>query len=194
MSENNTGNELILASASPRRAQLLGLLGVDFRVEVVNAVETTRSDPKETVITNAKRKAEKALSIYASNLILTADTVIDFEGKIIGKPETKEHAFKILKSFSGKTHRCTSAVCLAKFDFLEVRTEQTFVSFKNLKDLEIANYIERVNPCDKAGGYGIQELGWSLIKSIEGSFDNVMGLPLSKVLEMFSLAKVRGLL
>lgn len=194
MSGNNTGNELILASASPRRAQLLDLLGIDFRVEVFNTVEITKADPKETVITNARRKAEKATSVYPTSLILAADTVIDFEGKIIGKPSSTEQAFKVLKSFSGKTHRCTSAVCLAKFDFIEVRTEQSFVTFKNLKDSEITNYIERVNPCDKAGGYGIQELGWSLIKSIEGSFDNVMGLPLAKVLEMFSLAKVRGLL
>lgn len=194
MSGNNTGNELILASASPRRAQLLDLLGIDFRVEVFNTTEITKSDPKETVITNARRKAEKAISVYPTSLILAADTVIDFEGKIIGKPATTEQAFKILKSFSGKTHRCTSAVCLAKFDFIEIRTEQALITFKNLKDSEIINYIERVNPCDKAGGYGIQELGWSLIKSIEGSFDNVMGLPLAKVLEMFSLAKVRGLL
>ena len=194
MSGNNIGNDLILASASPRRAQLLGLLGIDFRVEVFNTIEITKSDPKETVISNAKRKAEKAISVYPSSLTLTADTVIDFEGRIIGKPENDQQAFKVLKSFSGKTHRCTSAVCLAKFDFLEIRTEQTLVTFKNLKDSEIVNYIERVNPCDKAGGYGIQELGWSLIRSIEGSFDNVMGLPLSKVLEMFSLAKVRGLL
>lgn len=194
MSGNNIGNDLILASASPRRAQLLGLLGIDFRVEVFNTIEIAKSDPKETVISNAKRKAEKAISVYPSSLTLTADTVIDFEGKIIGKPENDQQAFKVLKSFSGKTHRCTSAVCLAKFDFLEIRTEQTLVTFKNLKDSEIVNYIERVNPCDKAGGYGIQELGWSLIRSIEGSFDNVMGLPLSKVLEMFSLAKVRGLL
>lgn len=194
MSGNNTGNELILASASPRRAQLLDLLGIDFRVEVFNTAEITKSDPKETVITNARRKAEKAISVYPTSLILAADTVIDFEGKIIGKPSSTEQAFKVLKSFSGKTHRCTSAVCLAKFDFIEIRTEQSLITFKNLKDSEITNYIERVNPCDKAGGYGIQELGWSLIKSIEGSFDNVMGLPLAKVLEMFSLAKVRGLL
>lgn len=194
MSENNTKSNLILASASPRRAQLLALLGVAFHVEAINAVETHKHDPKETVISNARKKAEKAMIVYPSNLILAADTVIDFEGKIIGKPENTEQAFKTLKAFSGKTHRCTTAVCLAKYDFFEVRTEQTLVTFKNLKDSEISSYIEKVNPCDKAGGYGIQEYGWSIVRSIEGSFDNVMGLPLSRVLEMFSLAKVRGLM
>lgn len=194
MSENNIRIDLILASTSPRRAQLLGLLGVNFRVEAVDALETFKHDPKDTVISNAKRKAEKAMAMFPSSLILSADTVIDFEGRIIGKPETTEKAYKILKSFSGKTHRCTTAVCLVKYDFIEVRTEQTLVHFKNLKDSEISSYIEKVNPCDKAGGYGIQDLGWSLVRSIEGSFDNVMGLPLSKVLEMFSLAKVRGIM
>jgi septum formation protein len=194
MSGDNTETNLILATASPRRAQLLSRLGLSFQVRPVEAVEVTKSDPKETVIINARRKAEKALMLDNSLLVLTADTVIDLDGKIIGKPSSKEEAFKLLKTFSGRTHRCTTAVCLAKFDFFEVRTDQTLVTFKNIRDCDILSYLESVDPTDKAGGYGIQEMGWSLVKSIEGTFDNVMGLPLGKVLEILSLAKVRGLL
>lgn len=194
MQESPIRTRIILASASPRRAQLLSMLGVEFEAVPLDCVEVVRPDPKETVIVNARKKAEKALQIYDSQLVITADTVIDFEGRIIGKPKSVAEAFTLLKGFSGKTHRCTTAVCLAGFDFFEVRTDQTLVTFKNLKDSEISAYLEAVDPTDKAGGYGIQEHGWNLVKSIEGAFDNVMGFPLARLMEMLSLAKVRKLL
>ncbi len=194
MQESPIRTKIILASASPRRAQLLSMIGIEFEAVPLDCVEVVRPDPKETVIVNARKKAEKALQIYDSQLVITADTVIDFEGRIIGKPKSISEAFTLLKGFSGKTHRCTTAVCLAGFDFFEVRTDQTFVTFKNLKDSEISTYLEAVDPTDKAGGYGIQEQGWNLVKSIEGAFDNVMGFPLARLMEMLSLAKVRKLL
>jgi septum formation protein len=193
MSENNIRTRLILASNSPRRSQLLSMLGIPFETFSLDCQEIFKTTAKETVIHNARKKAEKALQIFDC-LVLTADTVIDFEGKIIGKPENLEQARQILKNFSGKTHCCTTAVCLAGFDFFETRTEQTLVTFKNLKDSDISSYLETVDPTDKAGGYGLQECGWMLVKSIEGTFDNVVGLPLGKVLEIFSLAKIRQLL
>lgn len=194
MQEQPTRTRIILASSSPRRAKLLSMLDIEFEVASVDCLEVVRPDPKETVIVNARKKAEKALQVFDSNLVITADTVIDFEGRIIGKPVSVAEAFSLLKGFSGKTHRCTTAVCLAGFDFFEVRTDQTLVTFKNLKDSEISAYLEAVDPTDKAGGYGIQEQGWNLVRSIDGSFDNVMGFPLAKVMEMLSLAKVRKLL
>lgn len=190
MAENSLENRLILASKSPRREKLLELVGIPFEAISSSLEEQTLSTALETAIHNSIAKAKSIQEKNNNRFILSADTAIDFKGRIIGKPSSISEAKRFLLDFSGNAHTVITAVTIINPQG-EIFTlnETSEVFFKRLNDETISNYLAKVNSQDKAGGYGIQEFGWMLVEKVEGSIDNVMGLPLSKVFQLLSLAR-----
>lgn len=178
--------KLILASASPRRMELLKTLGLDFISIKPEIEEEFLSD--ETVRNAAERLAkQKADSIETDDdrLIIAADTIVFCSGQILGKPEDEKQARDMLTLLNGTSHEVITAVCLKKYrDIYDVQSEITTVYFRNLSQMEISGYIATGEPFDKAGGYGIQGRGSILVNRIEGCYFNVVGLPLSRLYDM----------
>lgn len=179
--------ELILASKSPRRQQLLSDLGLKFSVQSMNIAEVFPAglEMTEVPVYLAELKAEAFRPQLEQNqLVITADTIVWLDGKVLNKPVDYADGFRMLKDLSGKKHQVVTGVCLLttakKVSFFAL----TDVWFKSLSDEEIHFYLENYRPYDKAGAYGIQEwIGYVGINHIEGSFFNVMGLPVQSLYE-----------
>jgi septum formation protein len=190
MKNSNSNNKplLILASKSPRRKYLLEQAGLEFSVlpSEVDEDEITVTEPDHYVKYLAEAKAKDISEKYPENWILGADTIVLIDGMILGKPGSKQDAFAMLKRLSGRTHIVYTGFCLIckKKNRLISQTVQTNVLFKELSDHEIEWYIHTPEPFDKAGAYAIQGLGTFLVKSIEGSYTNVVGLPVCEVIEL----------
>ena len=186
--------KIILASASPRRREILNAVGIDFEVVKSDADESVVSkelDPSMYVQELALLKATDAAGkLKAKNkkdmLIISADTVVVSDGKILGKPVDEEDAERILESLSGKTHTVITGICVTRLNdaFSVCRSVSTKVRFRNLSKDEIRRYISTKEPMDKAGAYGIQGRGALLTDGIEGDYFNVVGLPVSNLCEM----------
>ena len=179
--------KLILASASPRRKELMRYITEDFSVRVSHADETVEEGlpPEETVKLLAARKANAVFLENAEEVIVASDTIVVIDGVVLGKPENAEDAARMLRTLSGRTHTVFTGVCVKTTDTERVFAEQTAVSFYPLTEEEIAAYVAGGEPMDKAGAYGIQGKGSLLVREIHGDFYNVMGLPvaaLSRVL------------
>lgn len=176
---------IILGSASPRRKRLLRDIGIDFKLKVSRKDECYPKSLEGTQIAEfiAKEKANTIASELSTNyLLITADTIVLYENKILHKPKCKEDAIKTLKDLSGKTHLVITGVCIKSNENEIVFSDKTYVSFSNISDKEIIYYIEKYKPFDKAGSYGIQEwIGNIAIDEIRGSYNNVVGLPTSKL-------------
>ena len=179
--------KIILASASPRRKQMLLASGIPFKVIIANIDETPKKNEggHNYVQRNAREKAlavSKQLS--ASEIILSADTiVVTKEDKILEKPLNYDHAVKMLEMLSGNTHLVLSGYSIFENNNeLITRVIETFVTFRNISRREIDAYIKTGEPFDKSGAYGIQGRAMGFIESVNGSYTNVMGLPLSQVL------------
>lgn len=174
--------KIILASASPRRKKLLTLAGIDFTVSAVDADETLPQDiaPDEAVVTLSKRKAHAAAELYEDAVIIGADTVVAVDGKILGKPQNADEAYTMLSSLSGKSHYVFTGVCITDGEKEISFYEKTEVTFFNLTDEEINAYIATGDCFDKAGAYGIQSKGCTLVKKISGDYFNVVGLPIAE--------------
>ncbi len=177
---------IYLASKSPRRRKLLKLFNIKFKAISVDLDEKIK--PKEKPVDAVKRIASEKLEAAAielkKGLIITADTVVVIDNKIIGKPKDKADAKKILKKLSGNTHEVFTGFALynSKTGKKIVDYERTKVTFRKLKDAEIDEYIKSGSPMDKAGAYGIQDdFGAVFIEKINGCYYNVVGLPLSKL-------------
>src|SRR5665213_2026006 len=181
--------KIILASGSPRRKQLLELAEIPFEVMVSNVEETFPSGllPAQTALYIAENKAEavkKNLGNSNAQTIIAADTIVVIDGEILGKPADSEDAFKTLRKLSGKIHKVITGVCILSCQNKILFTEEPEVEFRELSDLQIKYYVNHYRPYDKAGAYAIQEwIGAIGIKSIKGDFYNVMGLPVSRVVE-----------
>lgn len=197
--------KIILASNSPRRRELLAGLDVNFEVKVLNGIDESYPDDLDAYqvaefIAQKKAEAYRSLlneeeSSAEENLILTADTVViapaaneqnDQEGKgiILGKPKTADDAVRMLRMLSGKTHHVVTGVCLTTKEEQRHFSVTTEVSFKELTDWEINYYISHYKPFDKAGAYGIQEwIGYIGCTGLNGSYFNVMGLPVQRIYE-----------
>lgn len=177
----------ILASKSPRRNQLLESLGIKFQVIIKDVEENYPNNlaREEIPVFLAELKAKPFLKEAKENdLIITADTIVYFNGKVLGKPNDSEEAFQMLRQLSGNEHQVISGVCLTSMHKQKSFFSISNVQFKNLTDSEIEYYISEFQPYDKAGAYGIQEwIGSIGITHIEGSFYNVMGLPIQKLYE-----------
>ena len=182
----------ILASASPRRKEILENAGFQFEIIVSDADEniTEALTPRETVEELAKRKA---LAVWEENrdaVVFGCDTVVAIDGKILGKPIDDEEAFEMISSLSGKVHTVSTGVCICDADKISVFSNNTEVEFYPLTDETIRSYIATGEGKDKAGSYGIQGLGSVLIKEIKGDYFSVMGLPVaesSRVLADFGI-------
>ena len=174
---------LILASKSERRKQLLAEMGIAFRVVTAETGEISDGFCRSIVLTNAIAKARAVAGDYPDDMALGADTVIEYENRVIGKPASLADAFAVLKSLSGKSHDVVTGICLLnRSRNLEcIFTESTKVFFRQLTDVIIAEYLDRVHVLDKAGAYAIQESGDMLVEKIEGPLDNVVGLPCDKL-------------
>ena len=179
---------IVLASKSPRRAQLLKEAGFNFRIHKMDVNEDFSSEMPvaEVAAYLADKKASAAdIDIINENeILLTADSVVVINNQILNKPVNKEEAFEMLQQLSDRTHIVYTGVCLRNKEKKIVFSNQTNVTFGKLSNHEIHYYIEQFNPMDKAGSYGIQEwIGFCKIRKIEGEYANVMGLPVYAIYE-----------
>ena len=182
--------DIILASQSPRRRELLERMGVrDFRVVTPDIDEhMDRELPPEELV--RRISLEKALAVQEqegnTSIIIAADTVVALDGAILGKPHSREEAVSMLTALSGRTHQVYTGVTLARGEEILTEHEVTAVTFRPLTAAEIEAYVQSGEPMDKAGAYGIQGLGALLAERLEGDYFNVMGLPLCRVGRMLS--------
>ena len=185
---------MILASASPRRRELLRLITDDFEVIPAAGEESISkgTPPRKAVQLLAAQKAEEINALHSGELIIAADTVVAVDGEILGKPRNEEHAAQMLKKLSGKQHSVFTGVCVIFEDGSgDIFTEETTVEFYKLTDREIADYVASGEPMDKAGAYGIQGSGALLVKGIVGDYYNVMGLPVGRLHRVLQSHKKR---
>lgn len=185
MLSNLNNYNIILASQSPRRQELLSGLNIPFEVQVIDTDETY---PKQLVGVDipmylAEKKADEFKDKMKENtLLITADTIVWHEGKVFGKPVDKADAARMLKALSGKTHQVITGVCIC-----DIKRRKTFhviseVRFSRLTAAEIEYYLTNYEPYDKAGSYGVQEwIGYIGVEHIDGSYFNVMGLPIQRL-------------
>lgn len=172
---------LILASASPRRSELLERMGLAFEVHPSHAEEDDSGSqgPAHMVLHNAELKSDAMVAEYPNDLVLGSDTTVALGDQVLSKPADMDEAVQMLRQLSGQTHTVYTAVALrcAATGFRESFVERSHVRFKQLSDATIQAYFQIVNPLDKAGAYGIQEGREHIIESVDGSVENVMGLP-----------------
>ncbi len=173
------GTKVILASASPRRSEILHMIGIDFAVRPADADESVDcTEPGRMTELIAEKKASAVYGEYDS-LVIAADTVVAIDGKILGKPSGEKSAAEMLRALSGKRHTVFTGVCLKYRDKTALFHEVSEVEFCDMSEEEIYSYIATGEPMDKAGAYGIQGLGSRYIKGIKGDFFNVMGFPVN---------------
>ena len=177
--------KIILASKSPRRAEILKMVKVNFKVEPSKIEEkiNPKIEQNQIAIAISKEKAKTISHKYPNDLIIGADTIVILNGVIYGKPKDKNESKKMLKALSGNSHKVITGVTIMnkKYRILKTFSELTEVSVKNIPTKKIDYYINNFNTLDKAGGYGIQEWFSVWIKKINGCYYNVMGLPVSKL-------------
>ncbi|WP_271273423.1 Maf family protein [Aliamphritea hakodatensis] len=186
-------SDLILASASPRRRELLQQIGVRFDVQPVDIPEVKR--PDESADDFVKRLAvEKATAGWersGRNLpVLGSDTVVVLDDQVMGKPRNREHGIAMLQALSGREHQVMTALAIVNNEQTQVRAVSTRVQFKELSDELCLRYWETGEPADKAGGYGIQGLGAVFVASMSGSYSSVVGLPLAETADLLNVFKV----
>ena len=179
--------KLLLASASPRRRELLAPI-CPFAVEISRFEEADGGSAEETVLKNARGKALEVLGRFPECRVLGADTAVALDGVILGKPKDANDAKRMLRLLSGKTHSVFTGVCLADEFGVTEKVVETKVTFKELDGETIESYVLSGAPLDKAGAYGIQD--GIVVKSYEGSYSNVVGLPVETVKEMLIRKRV----
>ena len=178
--------QLILASNSPRRKELLGGLGIPFEVRVIPDIEESFPEdisPPEIPCYIAQKKATTYLSSLKDNeLHITADTVVILDDRVIEKPADRDDAIRMLQQLSGRTHKVITAVVLTSLEKQVAFSVHSFVDFAMLEDADIIHYVDTFHPFDKAGAYGIQEwIGYIGVQGVRGCFYNVMGLPVQRL-------------
>jgi septum formation protein len=180
--------KLVLASSSPRRAEILTREKVRFEIKIPHNYkeENIFSDPVTHVLESSKRKAQSVADKLEDGIILGADTIVVLDGEIMGKPKNKDEALLTLKKLSGRMHQVYTGITLINKSAGRMISDYdlTKVKFNQLYEQEILNYIATGEPMDKAGAYGIQGMGSFLVDRIEGSLENVIGLPTEKLQEM----------
>ena len=186
MLENLNKYRIVLASNSPRRKELLSGLGIQYEVKTLPDIDESYPeglDGMEIPVFIARSKADAYRSVMqADELIITADTIVWLDGKVMGKPRDAEEAREMLRALSGQTHQVITGVCLTTPVYQKAFATMTDVTFATLSEEEIAYYVDCYSPMDKAGSYGIQEwIGFIGVESISGSYFNVMGLPIQRL-------------
>lgn len=177
--------KIILASASPRRRELLTLAGIEYEVIPSECEEILPDEitPEEAVKELARQKAEDVFEKHQNCMIIAADTVVALGNTILGKPKNEDDAFNMLSSLSGKSHTVYTGVCIKTNEKTDIFHVATDVEFYELTEEEIKDYIATGEPMDKAGAYGIQGKGFILAKGIHGDYFNVVGLPLAETVK-----------
>ena len=186
MLDNLKKYKVILASNSPRRKELLAGLGVDYEVRTLPDVDESYPETLQGAdipLYIAKEKADAYVAMMQpGELMITADTIVWLDGKVLGKPRDREDALQMLRTMSGRTHEVFTGVCITTTDWQSSFTAQTEVRFATLSEEEIAYYVDNFQPMDKAGAYGVQEwIGFIGVENISGSYYNIMGLPVQKL-------------
>lgn len=178
----------ILASASPRRKELLALLLPQFIVETAPVDETDHPPlpPRELVALLAARKARAVADRFPADRVIGSDTVVAVDGQILGKPQSPEEAVGMLRTLSGRTHTVYTAVCVCSPEGERQAVSSTQVTFAPMSEEEIDWYVATGEPMDKAGAYGIQGYGARFIREIQGDFYTVMGLPVQKLYQLLT--------
>ena len=186
MFDNLKKYNIVLASNSPRRKELMSGLGVDYVVKTLPDVDESYPDTLQgteipAYISREKADAYKSL-IQPDELLITADTIVWLNGEVLGKPKGREGAIDMLRKLSGTSHQVITGVCLTTSDGQKSFTAVTDVTFATLTEEEIIYYVDKYTPMDKAGAYGVQEwIGFIGVESISGSYFNVMGLPIQRL-------------
>jgi septum formation protein len=189
--------KIILASASPRRKEILEKTGLKFSVDESDYKEDNGIGlrPTRLAVLHARSKAEAVAAKYEDVILISADTIVVLNGVVFGKPRSKADAARMLKTLSNRTH-----TVITGFAILDTSTKneiskavESRVTFRKLTNAEISAYIESGEPMDKAGAYGVQGLGAAIVKKIDGDFFNVMGLPLSELVEQLKKFGIRVL-
>ena len=174
--------KLYLASASPRRRELLEYMGLPFETAVSEVVEDASGTPEEVALGNALKKGEAVSRIHPADVVLAADTVVCLkDGRILGKPRSREEAFGMLRALSGTAHRVVTGVAVFSPSGVSTAAEVSRVVFDTLTDEEIMDYIATGEPMDKAGAYALQGRAGIFIERVEGSVTNIIGLPTTLV-------------
>ena len=178
---NKSKYKIILGSGSTRRKELLGMTGINFSVMSIPVDESFPDSLQETEVSEyIVRNKSNAFNelIKEHEIIITADTLVWFENKCLGKPKDKREAKQMLKLFAGKSHNVITSVGFLTMSNFKILTESTTVKYKDLTNSEIDYYVENVNPIDKAGSYGIQDwIGMIGVEHVNGSYTSVLGLP-----------------
>ena len=186
MNNDTTMRKIVLASNSPRRRELLGGLGYDYEVRVLDGIDesypdTLRGSEVAAYISRAKADAYRA-TMADDEIIITADTIVCLDDMVLGKPADEAEAVAMLRSLSGRTHQVYTGVTIVAAEQSSTFVSRSDVVFAMLTDEEIAHYVAHYRPMDKAGAYGIQEwIGYIGVERIEGSYFNVMGLPVQRL-------------
>ena len=186
MLDNLKKFNIVLASNSPRRKELMSGLGVDYVVKTLPDVDesypdTLQGEEKPAYISREKAEAYQTM-IDPDELLITADTIVWMNGEVLGKPKDREDAIRMLRKLSGASHQVITGVCLTTKGWQNSFTVTTDVTFAVLSEEEIVYYVDKYSPMDKAGAYGVQEwIGFIGVESISGSYYNVMGLPVQKL-------------
>lgn len=189
MLENLKNHKIVLASNSPRRKELLQRLGINFKVRTLFGIdesypESLRGEDIVRYISRNKANAYKS-SMAPDELLITADTIVYLDGKVLGKPKEAEEAKKMLRELSGKTHQVITGVTVLTAEKTENFAITSQVTFCELSEEEIDYYVSNYLPFDKAGAYGIQEwIGQVAVKEIKGSYFNVVGLPVQRLYQI----------
>ena len=177
--------KIILASKSPRRKEILETMGVEFEIDVADVDESVPGEltPVEAVCEVSKRKADAVLGRHKESdcIVISADTVVVIDGKIIGKPKNEEDAFNIIKFLSARTHEVYTGFTVCSKGRTKTDFEVTQVHFRKLYDDDIRRYVATGECMDKAGAYGIQQKGNLFVEYIHGDYYNVVGFPISKI-------------
>lgn len=186
MLDNLKKYKVILASNSPRRKELLAGLGVDYEVRTLPDVDESYPETLQGAdipLYIAKEKADAYVAMMQpGELMITADTIVWLDGQVLGKPVDHEDALRMLRIMSGRSHEVFTGVCITTTEWQRSFTAQTEVRFATLSEDEIAYYVDKFQPMDKAGAYGVQEwIGFIGVENISGSYYNIMGLPVQKL-------------
>lgn len=179
--------KIILASNSPRRKELLGGLDIPFEVITINGLDESFSEDlkgEEIPLFLSEKKSEAYSEFWSKpeTIVITADTIVWMNDKVLGKPKSKEEALEMLRSMSGKSHYVYTGVCVRSAEKKVSFVCSSEVRFANLDETEIEYYVDKYQPYDKAGSYGVQEwIGYIGVEHINGSFYNIMGLPIQRL-------------
>lgn len=183
---NLSDYKIILASNSPRRKELLSGLDIEYTIELLPDIDESYPESlegKDIAIYIATNKAKAYISnLEKDTLLITADTIVILEGNVYGKPKDKAEAMQMLRELSGKTHEVITGVCITSKEKQKAFAVSSEVRFAHLEESEIAYYVNKYKPLDKAGAYGVQEwIGYIAVEYISGSYFNIMGLPIQRL-------------